>query len=315
MSSGDVHMSLIEKVIEKAAKSAAQGRVDLGTDSPSGEQAAIARPSSEVVDPASLKRKVVAGDPLNKNRSQHVELDTVMMAAKGLILPETGYTRIAEEYRRIKHPLLRRAFGEGPPKNVIMVTSSVPNEGKTFSAINLAISIAMELDRTTLLIDLDIAKNGVSAALGLDPSRGVVDVLVSHGDISLHEVMLKTNIPKLSVLPAGTKDFNISELYSSRTMVEMMRELATRFSDRVIIIDAPPMVSTSEARVLIDLVDQVVFVVEAEKTSKHLVEETLAQIDKAKLAGVLLNKTNQRVVADSYYGSYGYRETAEHSSA
>lgn len=303
-------MSLIEKVIEKAAKSAAQGRVDLGTDSPSVEQTAIARPPAEGVDAGSIANREGLGDSPNKNLSQVVELDTVMMAAKGLILPETGYSRIAEEYRRIKHPLLRRAFGEGPPKNVIMVTSSVPNEGKTFSAINLAISIAMELDRTTLLIDLDIAKNGVSTALGLDTTRGVVDVLVSDGEVSLHEVMLKTNIPKFTVLPAGTKDFNISELYSSHSMIEMMRELATRFSDRVIIIDAPPMVSTSEARVLIDLVDQVVFVVEAEKTSTHLVEETLAQIDQAKLAGIVLNKTNQRVVADSYYGNYGYGAAA-----
>jgi len=307
-------MSLIEKVIEKTAKIAAQGRVDLGTDSPSVERKAIIRPAESAAEAAMQRQEVARPPQPGTAQSQLFELDTRAMAIKGLILPETGYTRTAEEYRRIKHPLLRRAFGGESPQNVIMVTSSVPNEGKTFSAVNLAISIAMELDRTALLIDLDIAKNGVSDALGLGDKRGVVDVLISQGSIGLSDVMLKTSIPKLSVLPAGTKDFNISELYSSQTMVEMMQDLATRFSDRVIIIDAPPMVSTSEARVLIDLVDQVVFVVEAEKTSKHLVEETLAQIDKAKLAGVLLNKTNQRVVADSYYGSYDYGGAVEQSS-
>lgn len=298
-------MSLIEKVIEKAAKSPTQGRVDLGTDSPSVERKAIARPAESDAEPVKQPSESVAASQAETTQSTLFELDTVAMAAKGLILPETGYTRTAEEYRRIKHPLLRKAYGGDSPQNVIMVTSSVPDEGKTFSAVNLAISIAMELDRTALLIDLDIAKNGVSEALGLGNKQGVVDVLISEGSLSLHEVMLKTSIPKLSILPAGTKDFNISELYSSSGMIELMEELATRYSDRVIIIDSPPMASTSEARVLLDLVHQIVFVIEAEKTSKHLVAESLEQIDKSKLAGVVLNKTNQRVSADSYYGYYG----------
>ena len=291
-------MSLIEKVIEKVAKSTAQGRVDLGVDSPSGERVRVARP-----DPAENDLQAVV--PGDSKRSKVVKLDTVMMTSKGLILPETGFTRTAEEYRRIKHPILRRAFDGDKPKNVIMVTSSVPNEGKTFCAINLAISIAMELDRTALLIDLDIAKNGVSSALGLEVKAGVVDVLITERSVNLHDVMLKTSISKLTVLPAGTKDFNISELYSSQGMVDLMNELSERYQDRVIIIDSPPIASTSEARVLLDLVDQIVFVVEAEKTSQHLVAESLESIDKTKLTGVILNKTNQRVVADSYYGSYG----------
>lgn len=304
-------MSLIEKVIEKAAKSSAQGRVDLGSESPSVEQTAIRRPDgNDQAVSASTVSVEEAEQVTGPARSQVVELDTTMMAAKGLILPETGFTRTAEEYRRIKHPLLRHAFSEDTPKNIIMVTSSVPNEGKTFCAVNLAISIAMELDRTALLIDLDIAKNGVSEALSLGAQPGVVDVLLNQGRLNLHEVMLKTSIPKLTVLPAGTKDFNISELYSSQGMIDLMDELAQRYADRIIIIDSPPMVSTSEARVLLDLVDQIVFVIEAEKTSRHLVAESLEQIDKKKLAGVVLNKTNQRMVADNYYGYYGASESA-----
>jgi receptor protein-tyrosine kinase len=219
-------------------------------------------------------------------------------------------SRTAEEFRRIKHPLLQNAAGQGASRvehsNLIMITSSLAGEGKTFSAINLAMSIAMEMDRTVLLVDADVAKPEVSRILGVKSKKGLIDVLLGEGT-RLSDVMVRTNIPKLSLLPAGRKHARATELLASDGMRRLAQELATRYSDRIVIFDSPPMLLTSEARVLAGLMGQIVVVVEESRTPQPVLKEALALLQNQEIVGLLLNKSHQHAAGSYYgYGYYGY---------
>ena len=162
-----------------------------------------------------------------------------------MITPDMPRSRIAEEFRTIKRPLLMNIAGKGAAEvdniNVIMVTSALQGEGKTFTAINLALSIAMELDKTVLFVDADISNSSAGALLGIkNDQQGLVDVLEDKGT-SIADVMLSTNLPNLRLISAGRVHDNANELLASEAMSSVVSELSNRFSDRVIIVDAPPL--------------------------------------------------------------------------
>jgi receptor protein-tyrosine kinase len=217
---------------------------------------------------------------------------------------------IAEEFRHIKRPLLANAFGGDPEglgqnRNLIMVTSAFPGEGKTFCAINLAMSMAAEMDFKVLLVDADVARPSVFKYLGLREERGLLDVLRDKG-LDLAEVLLRTNFEKLTLLPAGRSVRHATELLASDAMNQLLAELASRYSDRVIIFDSPPLLPTSEARVLANHMGQVVMVVEADKTPTAAIKEAATLVEDAcDIVMLLLNKTNVSQSAAGYYG-YGY---------
>lgn len=244
--------------------------------------------------------------------SRPIDLDIERLHDLGMVTPSEARSNIAEEFRVIKRPLLRnldKAVEAGRHGNLIMITSAVPGEGKSFSAINLAISIAMELDHTVLLIDADVARPSVLNILGLAPSKGLMDVLLSDGDIRLPDVLLKTNIEKLSILPAGASHQRSTELLASDAMNQLVAEIATRYSDRVVIFDSPPLLATTEARVLASHMGQVVMVVEAGKTTQGMVNQALSTIETCPLKLMLLNKTRDPGSSGYYgyhYGPYGY---------
>lgn len=123
--------------------------------------------------------------------------------------------------------------------NLIMVTSALPGEGKSFTAINLAISIAMELDNTVMLVDADVARPSVLNMLGLPPSKGLLDVLQDNS-LDISGVLLRTNIEKLSILPSGTPHPRATELLASDIMIRLLDDMASRYNDRIIIFDSPP---------------------------------------------------------------------------
>jgi len=238
--------------------------------------------------------------------SQHGEVDIGRLMAMGAVTPESGRSKIAEEYRLIKRPLLANAFGHGGVErvrngNLIMVTSSLPGEGKTFSAINLAISMATELEHTVLLIDADVSKASVMKYLGLKAKRGLVDVL-QDPDLPLSDVLIKTNIAKLTVLPAGDSIAHATELLASSAMKNFVHDIASRYPDRIVIFDTPPLLSTSEASVLATYMGQIVFVVEAEGTPQDAITDALAHLADCEHVGVLLNK----FVGGGSGGEYGY---------
>ena len=220
-----------------------------------------------------------------------------------------GRTNLLEEFRIIKRPLLKRAFAEGGPKdkpaNLIMVTSSLPGEGKTYCAINLAMSIAMELDHTVLLVDADVARPSVLRTMGLPAQRGLMDILLDD-KLDLSDVMLRTNVDTLAILPAGTSTPRATELLASSTMSSMLNELANRYPDRVIIFDSPPLLLTSESRVLASHMGQIVVVVEAQTTTQHAVKEALHQLEGMNNVNLIYNKTRDIPgIEETYDYHYG----------
>jgi exopolysaccharide/PEP-CTERM locus tyrosine autokinase len=227
------------------------------------------------------------------------------MRAIGLVTAAGGRTALLEEFRVIKRPLLQRAFAArapgDKPANLIMVTSSLPGEGKTWCSINLAMSIAMELDHTVLLVEADVARPSVLRTLGLPPQRGLMDVLADP-KLDVADVMLRTNVDTLSILPAGTSTPRATELLASSGMSSLLAEIATRYPDRVVIFDSPPLLLTSEARVLATHMGQIAMVVEAEKTTQHAVLEALAQLEGCSNVNLIYNKTREFPGIDASYG-------------
>ena len=252
------------------------------------------------------------------SRTVHIDLD--MLATKGMVTPEQPRSAIAEEFRVIKRPLLRNVNEEGPARidnaNLIMITSALSGEGKTFNAINLAISMAMELDYTVLLVDADVSRPSVFRQLGLAPERGLMDILSGEVD-DLSDVLLRTNIEKLSLLPAGMPHSRATELLASENMNRLLKQMATRYSDRIIVFDSPPLLLTTESRVLATHMGQVVVVVEAERTTHASIRQALATIESCPVKMTVLNKS-RRSGPGSYYGygyGYGYGETPSENAA
>jgi exopolysaccharide/PEP-CTERM locus tyrosine autokinase len=224
----------------------------------------------------------------------------------GIITPDAEKTQIAEEFRLIKRPLIKNAFNQGAGQinngNLIMVTSALAGEGKTFCAINLAMSIAMEMDHTVLLIDADVARPAMPTYLGLKAERGLLDVLLDD-KLELADVMIKTNVEKLSILTAGRKSRHATELLASQSMSDLLKEIAHRYSDRIVIFDSPPLLLTSEAHVLASQMGQIVMVVAAEKTPQQAVKEALRQIESCDVINLIYNKASA-FPGGEYYGYY-----------
>ena len=237
-------------------------------------------------------------------------LNVTELERQGYLTPDAMRTKLAEEYRTIKRPLLHNAFGKGAVSvengNVIVVVSALPSEGKTFTAFNLAMSMAMEKDTTVLLVDGDILKGSLTKMLRLGSARGLTDVLLDT-KTSLGDVILKTEIPKLSVLPAGQGHSHSTELLASSNMERVAFELAQRYPDRIIIIDAPPLLVTTEAPILSRLAGQILMVVEAGKTTQQVLNEALSQLDNNnRVIGMVLNKSRGSLGGDYFGKGYTY---------
>ena len=241
--------------------------------------------------------------------SRRVDINLEQLHRLGMVTPEGGRTSVAEEFRMIKRPLIKHALAKGGGagssgrhNNLIMVTSALPGEGKTFCAINLAMSIAMEMDHTVLLVDADVARPSVPRYLGIEASDGLMDVLLND-KLDLSDVMLRTNVDTLRILPAGQSHKNSTELLASLSMSNLLDDIARRYPDRIVIFDSPPLLMTTEAKVLASHMGQVVVVVEAETTTQHAVKDALRQLGTDNNVSLVYNKT--KAFSGNNYG-YGY---------
>ncbi len=258
---------------------------------------------------SSVKTSVldVSAPAVTARRSREVSLDLARLAAAGFVTPDGVRTRLADEFRVIKRPLLANVQGRSAAPvdraNLIMVTSALPGEGKTFTSINLALSMAMEVDSTVLLVDADVARPTVLERLGLQAPKGLLDLLTSR-DLDVADVLLRTNIDRLSILPAGQPHSRATELLASDSMNRLLDDLASRYPDRVLIFDAPPLLPSTESRVLASHMGQVVVVVEADRTSQGALTQAMATIESCPVVMTLLNKVRHSKVG-SYYGYYG----------
>lgn len=270
--------------------------------------ARIADAAAEAAQPA--RANGGAGEPRRAARSRPVVIDLDAMRAAGMVTDTTERSAIAEEFRFVKRPLILRASAPRPPGgrpgNLIMVSSARPGEGKTFCAINLAMSIALERDLTVMLIDADITKPSIPSVLGIEEaSKGLID-LVSEEGLDVSDVLLRTNIDNLTVLPAGRPHHLATELLASDRMERLVDDVVRRYDDRMIIIDSPPVLMSSIPGVLALHVGQIVFVVQAERSTQASIDSALGLISGCENIYLLLNKTRTIAGVDNFDGYYGY---------
>lgn len=258
-----------------------------------------------------LREPAVAGSPGAPSRprpgSRRVEIDLGRLAAAGFVTPDAPRSRIADQFRLIKRPLIANAKGRGvvavAHANLVMVTSALAGEGKTFTSINLAMSIATELDCSVMLVDADMSRSSMMERLGLPPGPGLLDLL--EAGVEMPDVLLRTNVEKLSLLPCGTPHPRATELLASEAMRRLLDEMAGRYPDRIIVFDAPPLLLATEARVLASRMGQIVVVVQAERTAQADVRQALETIEGCPQRMVLLNQV-RRDARDGYGYGYGY---------
>jgi receptor protein-tyrosine kinase/non-specific protein-tyrosine kinase len=205
----------------------------------------------------------------------------------------------AEEYRKLKSVLVKMTTGDAF-RNCLMVTSSVPGEGKSLTALNLAVSLAQELDHTVLLIDADLRRPSVHRYLNVEQGVGLSEILT--GEAQIGETIIPTGIGKLSIIRAGRGVDNPTELFTSQRTKAILLELKSRYPDRYIILDTPPVLPFAESRSLAHLVDGVLFVVMERLASQANIKDALDSLKACPLLGLVYNAAT----VDNNDGRYSY---------
>jgi len=274
---------------------------------PSPPAAAESPRAHRVAVPIVRKKKITVD-----GEKHHVSPDDLMRG--GLLAPLDHAVAVADEFRRIKRPLIANALRAGPGavahQNVIMIASGLPGAGKTFCSINLAVSISLERELNVLLVDADVAKPHISRAFGLEDAPGLIDLLHDEAG-SVEDFLVRTDLNDIQVLPAGRRHPQATELLASERMSAVMKELATRYTDRIVLLDSPPLLITSEAQALTSQVGQIALVVEAGQTTKQSLEQTIETLATDKAINIVLNKARGWGRSGAYYGeyeAYGYED-------
>lgn len=323
-------MSIIEQAVNSLGKEKYAERkkaTEGGVDRQSSEAEAVntlQRAEGARLDPHQAAAAEVRNERVNPYTSDGPQTSTAGVVQipfrelrnLGMLTPDVPRSAIAEEYRTIKRPLLINIAGDSvttpiPHGNLIMVTSALEGDGKTFCAISLALSIAMEQDKTVLFVDADTSKADAGKMLGVAATTpGLIDLL-QNTRASVDDFILPTNVEKLRILPAGSVHSHANELLASARMQQLMLELSEEDPHRVIIFDSPPLLLTTEATVLSDFMGQIVFVVSADMTPQHAVKQAIEQIGEEKMIGMVLNRARQRM--NPYYHAYGYGGESDES--
>lgn len=247
-------------------------------------------------------------DPLAGNKPPAAMISANALARAGLTFQVQRRTRIAEEFRIIQSKLLREAFGGNgiaatPRGNLILVTSALPGEGKSFVAINLAAGIARQGDRRVLLVDADVKPGSLGHLLGASDAPGLLD-LIRSGGRAVEEMIVPTAVDNLDLLPLGRGGEGNAELFAGKRMVALIDDLGRRYADRAIIFDSSPCLSSSNPHVLAPLMGQAVVVVAAGSTQQGDVEAALELVQNCPRVSLLLNKIALWNLHS--FGSYGY---------
>jgi exopolysaccharide/PEP-CTERM locus tyrosine autokinase len=251
-----------------------------------------AAPAVEAAPKASPRKDVVKSAPAVVPTRQGT-IDRARLAARGMIVPGTPVTGISEEYRIVKRELIRNFGGVGnrpilPRGHRVLIGSANPGEGKTFSAVNLALSLAVEADHDVLLIDADIAKPSVLEALGLEDGPGLMDALADP-HLPLGDCLIQTDIPGLKVMPAGTGHMHDTELLASARTEALLAQLEQGVPGRILILDSPPILAASPAAVLAGHVGQMIMVVRADQTLESSLRDAIGLMGACPHIQLLLN--------------------------
>jgi protein-tyrosine kinase len=304
-------MSLVEQALKRAKAAGSPVPLSTAQPPPVVEPAAIAdgglaakRESSEteLIEPSPEITATVRA-------LKSVDLDLDRLRRMGYLPPEDQDREIAEQFRHIKRPLLARAFGRGTVRQegatIVMVTSALPGEGKTFCAVNLALSLALEVDASVLMVDADTAKPQLTRAFNLEAEAGLVDAL-SDGRFDVESLVVQTSLPKLSILPTGRLPQSAAELLASDRMGAVMQRLTSFSRNRIVLVDSPPLLVTNEGKALVDLAGQVVLVVKANATPQRAVMDAIGHLREDRFVGLVLNQSDTVSGAGYGYGYYGH---------
>lgn len=244
--------------------------------------------------------------PVAPEPTKRIVIDLEGLRARGYLPEEARARQFSDHYRRIKRPLIEKALSGtialGEP-SVLMITSALPGDGKTFTTVNLALSMALERDISVLMVDCDVAKRHVSDMFGLGDDVGLMDALVDES-LDIESLVVGTNQRGLSVLPAGSRTEGTTELLSSNRMRQLITQLCGRASRRLVVLDSPPLLITNEGRTLAKLAGQVVLVVRAGHTPRQAVTDAIALFDPQQAGGIILNEV--KMARSEGYGYYGY---------
>ena len=296
-------MSLIEKALakKKLAQQAAQKAEQINQAQTTETVATASAITAEKFTPATMPIDTESENVID------ITLNSKSLTERGFMFDATSKRQSQEEYRGIKRKLLSNAFGPVSKtlknSNLIMITSSNPNEGKTFISINLALSIALEQDKTVLLIDADVLRPSINRELEFEMKEGLIEYLLS--DVtSLSDIIYSTNIKNFKIIPAGKSHSLTNELLASDRMEALAKELAERYPDRIVIFDCPPILGVTETPVLANLMGQALVVVEESKTKLDDITRATSQLNEDLALGLVINKT-LKTTKDTY-GYYGY---------
>ena len=272
-------------------------------------------PKIEVDDVRPVRSFEREGRPSPLPVGEIAHIDRARLAEAGFIVPDEPVTSLAEEFRLVKRRLLAGLEGRSSlpeeKRRAVLITSGQPDEGKSFCAVNLALSLAGEREVDILLVDGDFSKPEALQLLGLKGGPGLVDAL-SDSSADVEDFVIRTDVPGLSVLPAGRKANNVPELLTSDRTREVFARLVANNRRRIIIIDSPPALMASPATVLADLVGQVVVVVRADRTIEADLRETVGLFSACGDVALLLNGAGGGVTGRKYgsYDGYGHDEQA-----
>jgi exopolysaccharide/PEP-CTERM locus tyrosine autokinase len=268
-------MSRIESILEKATKLRGGG------------------------DPVEIPQRLTSPTPQILSGTFPEEM-VCKVANSCLVTITEPNSPIAEEYKKLKSMVIKATNSE-TFLNTLMVTSTIAAEGKSLTSINLAVSLAQEYDHTVLLIDADLRKPSISEYLGIPRAPGLADCLVDGVPVS--EVLVKTGIGKLMVIPAGKRIDNPAELFSSGRMQAFISEVKNRYPDRYVIFDTPPVLSFADANILSAYVDGVLFVVKEEGATVKNIKEALNSLRDSKILGMVYSN----VEISRFDSNYNYR--------
>jgi protein-tyrosine kinase len=305
-------MSIVERAIRKLqSQPGEKAPLPLGARVPSERTA-----KSHGAAPAPVLQPTIGVSSSVSGRehsyAKTVRLDKSALRGCGLLPPANQERLIANQYREIKRPLIANAIGKNAPVipggQLIMIASAVPGEGKTFTTVNLALSMAREKDLEVLLVDADVAKPQISSLFGLAKEPGLLDCLQDEL-LDIESLVVGTDVERLTILPAGRRAENATELLASARMEQIAAQLTAVDSKRIILFDSPPLLLTSESRVLANVVGQVVLIVRAASTAQQAVLDAISLLGEGKSIGLVLNRSE----GEDGGRYYGYGEYASDS--
>jgi protein-tyrosine kinase len=278
----------------------------IATPSPTAEKPDAIGSVELVEEVVTSNSSAVLADP-----SRYVRIDRLRLRAAGFLPDQTQERRFADQYRRIKRPILMRvqtlSAARSPAARLVLMASALPGDGKTFTSINLALSMARERDISVLIMDADVAKPHISRIFGVDREPGLLDALADNA-IDIESLVLPTDVDGLSLLPAGQYHESATELLASVRMNHVLTRLTGRDPRRVVLLDSPPLLLSSESRALVEIAGQVVLVVRAGWTPRRAVEEAIGYIGEDTPLGLVLNQS-ELALSEGYYGYGSYGDT------